>query len=45
MEPENSRESMVEELTLEAAETKAEIAAGKWPVFDTADELFEALGL
>ena len=31
-----------EELLQEAAETKA---AGEWPVFDTVDELPEALGL
>ena len=34
-----------EELLQEAAETKAAIAAGEWPVFDTVDELSEALGL
>lgn len=45
MEPENSRETALEELTREAAETKAAIAAGEWPVFDTVDELFEALDL
>ena len=33
------------ELLQEAAETKAAIAAGEWPVFDTVDELSEALGL
>ena len=34
-----------EELLQEAAETKAAIAAGEWPAFDTVDELSEALGL
>ncbi len=45
MEFENSREAVLEEITREAAETKAAIAAGEWPVFDTVEEAFEALGL
>lgn len=45
MEFENSREAVLEEIAQEAAETKAAIAAGEWPVFDTVDELSEALGL
>lgn len=38
-----ARERLIEELHQEADEARAEIIAGKQAVFDTADELFEAI--